>query len=136
MAFTEEEKARIRHHFAYVNVTSVATFQLGIPAALQTTFMIEGAWDKILPVAEDLARKWLCRMDQIEDQVFEGSELADVLETGSIKINPQRLRELARYYRIAQQSLGNMLGVPPNFFDMREWVNIGNGGGVNIPVSG
>src|ERR1700756_1796701 len=103
MAFTDEEKSRIRHHFGYLSVTAVATFQLGVPAALQTTFMIEGAWDKILPSAEDLARKWLCRLDQIEDQVFDGSDLADVLETGAVKVNPNRLRELANYYRIAEQ---------------------------------
>lgn len=134
MAFTNEEKARIRHHFAYVNVSAVATFQLGIPAALQTTFMIEGAWDKILPEAEDLARKLLCRMDQVEEAVFGGIDLADVLETGSVKVNPDRLKELAKYYRIAQQGLANMLGVPPNYFDMREWVNTGASGPLNVPV--
>lgn len=135
MALSDEEKARIRHHFAYVNVSAVATFQLGVPAALQTTFMIEGAWDKILPAAEGIVRKLLCRLDQIEDQVFGGSDLADVLEVGSTKVNPERLKELAKYYRLAQQSLGNLFGVPPNFFDMRDWVNAG-AGGLNCSVRG
>lgn len=134
MAFTLEEKARIRHHFAYVNVSAVSTFVLGVPAALQTTFMIEGAWDKILPEAEDLARKLLCRMDQVEEAVFGGIDLADVLETGAVKVNPDRLKELAKYYRIAQQGLANMLGVPPNYFDMRDWVNAGAAGAINVPM--
>lgn len=133
-SLSEEEKARIRHHFAYVNVSAVATFQLGIPAALQTTFMIEGAWDKILPAALPLVRKWLCRMDQVEDQVFGGLDLADVESTGNVKVNRKRLVELAQMYRIAQQSLGNILGVPPNAFDMRDWVNTGSGGGISVPV--
>lgn len=134
MALTDEEKAQIRHHFAYVNVSAVSTFQLGIPAALQTTFMIEGAWDKILPAAEPLARRLLCRLNQVEEEVFGGIDMANVLETGATKINPDRLAELAKYYRLAQQGLANLLGVPPNYFDMRDWVNMGGGGGINCPV--
>ncbi len=134
MALSDEEKARIRAHLGYLNVSAVATFNLGVPAALQTTFMIEGAWDKILQPADVLVRKYLCQLDKIEAQVFEGSDLADVLETGATKVNPERLKELAKYYRLAQQSLANLFGVIPNPFDLRDWVMTGAGGGLNCPV--
>lgn len=133
MSLTDEEKAKIRAHMGYLNVGSASTFNLGVPAALQTTFMIEGAWDKVLPVAENLVRTYLCRLDEIEAEVFAGSDLADVLETSNIKINPNRLRDLAKYYLIAQESLANLLGVPPNPFDMRSWIQT-NSGGINVPV--
>jgi hypothetical protein len=134
MALSDEEKARIRYHLGYLNVTAAASFHLGVPAALQTTFMIEGAWDKLLSPAEGLVRTLLCRLDQIEEQVFDGSDLADVLETGSTKVNPDRVRDLAKYYKIAQQSLANLFGVVANPFDLRDWVQAGGSTVGNVPV--
>lgn len=135
MSLTDEERAKVRHHLGYLNVSAVASFNLGVPAALQTTFMIEGAFDKILPVAENMVRQLICRLEAIETQVYEGSDLADILETATVKINPDRLKVLADYYRIAQQSLANLFGVIPNPFDLRSWVRTG-GGSVNVPVQG
>lgn len=136
MALSDEEKARIRHHLGYLGVGEVSTFHLGVPAAMQTTFMLEGAWSKVLPAAEPILRQLLCRLDSIEEQVYGGSELADVLKTGSTEINPDRLKTLAGYYKLAQQSLANLFGVVPNPFDMRDWVRNGGNGPLNVPVSG
>lgn len=130
---TEDERVRLRHHMGYLNVQEAQTFVLGVPAAVQTQFLIEGAFDKILPAAENLLRKFLCRMDEIEDHVFGGKDLADVNKTGNVEVNRKRLSELAEYYRIAQKSAANLLGVTPNPFDMREWVSTG-AGGINAPV--
>lgn len=130
---TEDEKVRLRHHFGYLNVTEAQTFVLGVPAAVQTQFMIEGAFNKILPAAENLLRKHLCRMDEIEEHVFGGKDLADVNKTGNVEVNRKRLSELAGYYRIAQQAAANLLGVVPNPFDQRSWVSTGDGG-INAPV--
>jgi len=137
MAFTDEEKVKIRHHLGYLNVQETATFVLGVPAALQTTFMIEGAFGKVLPAAENLARTLLCRLDSIEEQVFGGTDLADVDETGGVKVNRKRLPELATYYQIAQKELANLFGVVPNPFDLRleGWLGTG-AGGISVPVRG
>jgi hypothetical protein len=131
---SEEDKVKARHHMGYLNVQEASTFVLGIPAGVQTQFMIENAWGKILPHAENLFRTLLCRLDEIEAQVYGGSDMADVLKTGSIEVNPDRLKELAKYYRLAQQGLANLLGVVPNPFDLRDWVRAG--GGINVPVCG
>lgn len=129
---TDEEKVKIRHHMGYLNVHAAATFQLGIPAGVQTQFMIEGAWDKVLPHAENLLRVLLCRCDEIELEVYGGIDLASIESTPAITVNRKRLSELGSYYRMAQQGMANLLGVVPNPFDMRDWVRAG--GGMNCPV--
>ncbi len=129
---TDDQKMKARHHMGYLNVQAAATFQLGIPAGVQTQFMIEGAWDKILPEAENFVAKLICRLDIVEEEVFGGIEFASITATGTIQVNPTRLKELAKYYLIAQESLANLLGVPPNPYDMRTWLQ--SAGGVNVPV--
>jgi hypothetical protein len=129
---TNEEKARIRHHMGYLNVQAAATFQLGVPAALQTTFMIELAFTKILPEAENMVKEFLCRLNDVEKQVFGNLDLAEIESTGTIKVDPKRLAKLAQTYKIAQEGLANLLGVPPNPFDMRSW--LAGAGGMNVPV--
>lgn len=131
MALTNEEKAQIRHHLGYLNVQAASTFQLGVPAALQTTFMIEGAWAKILPEAENMVKVFLCRLNDVEKQVFGNLDLAEIESTGTIKVDPKRLAKLAQTYLIAQESMANLLGVPPNPFDMRSWLQ--GAGGMNVP---
>lgn len=130
----QEEKVRALHHLGYQNVDAVSTFALGVPAAMQTSFMIEGAFDKISsrPGAYQKFQQLLCRCDEIENRVFCGADLADIESIGDITVNRKRVRELADYYKIAQQEIGNLLGVPPNPWDMREWLQ----GGINVSVMG
>lgn len=131
---TEDEKVRIRHAMGYLNVQASSTFVLGIPAAVQTQFMIEGAWDKVLPQAEQLLRALLCRCEEVESEVFGGIDLAQLTAISEIQVNPKRLTELAKHYRIAQEGIANLLGVSPNPFDMRSWLRMG--GGMSVPVHG
>lgn len=127
---TDYEKDRTRHHLGYLGVEAVSTFALGVPAAMQTTFMIEGAMVRLLPEAVERFRSLLCQLDAVESEVFCGMDLASVNKLDTIEINPKRLSELAKYYKIAQQGLANLLGCPANPFDMREWLK----GGINVPV--
>jgi hypothetical protein len=131
VTITEDEKSRARHHLGYLEVEAAQTFVLGVPAALQTTFMIEGALNRLTPTGAQRFRELLCRLDAVENQVFCGIDLADVEKLDSIDVNRKRLGELAQYYKIAQQGLANLLGVPANPWDAREWLM---GGIVNVPV--
>lgn len=135
MSLTDEEKAKVRHHLGYANVSEAASFQLGIPAAIQTQFMIELAWDKVLPAAENLLKILICRMDDVEREVYSGLDLASLTKTGAIEVNPKRLNELGKHYCLAQQSLSNLVAVPPNPFDARSWI-AQSGGGMNVRVMG
>ena len=135
MAFTEDEKASARHHLGYLQVTAAQTFVLGVPAAVQTQFMIEGALVRVLPSGEKKFRALLCRLDEIECEVFGGIDLASVESVDEIKVSADRLKELAKYYVWAQTSLANLLGVPPNPWDMRPLVQAAGAGGVNVGVN-
>lgn len=130
---SEAEKDSIRHHLGYLAVANVYTMSLGIPAAVQPQFMIEGAMWRILLSAYPRLTQMLCQLDKIESQVFCGSDLADVNKIGEIDVNPNRVAELAKYYKIAQQGLSNLLGCPANPWDMREWLDTGN---INVPAMG
>lgn len=98
---------------------------------MQTTFMIEGALVRIMPEAVDKFRELLCRLDAVESEVYCGMDLASVEKVDTIAIRSDRMQELAKYYRLARSALANLLGVPPNPFDMREWVR---GPAINVSV--
>lgn len=132
---TEEERVRARHHLGYLSVEAAQTFVLGIPAAVQTQFMIEGALNRILPQAVELFRQLLCRLDGIEAEVFCGVDLASVDKLDSIDIRSDRLETLAKYYLLAAEALSNLLGVPRNPWDMRTWLQ-GASGAINVSVIG
>src|SRR5258706_4728194 len=131
--FTDEEKVRIRHAMGYLSVVAVATFNLGVPAGVQTQFMIESAFDKVLPGADDLVRKLLCRCEAAEEEVFGNLDFANVEETGAVKVNRRRLFDLSQIYRMSQEGIANLMGVPPNPFDARGWLRMGS---INAGVSG
>jgi hypothetical protein len=132
MAFTEAEKSRIRHHLGYLNVGQVATFQLGIPSAVQTQFMIEGAFHRVTPAGETEVRRILEELNSYEAQMSDSKELRDVNQVGEIQVRPDAFNQLLREYDHWRQALGNCLGVPPNPYDFRFTMA---GRPLNVPVS-
>lgn len=128
--FTEGEKVRVRYHMGYTNVASQDTFVLGVPAAVQTQFMIEGAMNRLPIAAMGLARELIAKLDAIDVLMFESADLTQVSAIDEITVEPKmRLKQLD-YYEQYAESLGNLLGVPRNPYD-RRFV----GGGANVPVS-
>lgn len=132
MAFTEDEKVKIRHHLGYLNVEAAQTFQLGIPAATQTQFIVEGAMNRILAEAEPLARKHLERLDAIEEQIMCNIDNVELLKADEVEFNPKAFNRLLDRYRFFQSALANTLGCYPNPYDQR--FDGALGGGVNVPV--
>lgn len=132
MAFTDEEKVRIRHHMGYLNVSSDQTFVLGVPAAVQTQFMIEGAMNKVLDEAENMVRAHLAELDEIDCQLKSNKGLVEFSSAEEVVINPKSYEKLRQRYWHWQGSLGNLLGCLPNPYDMR----FGGRGhsGINVPV--
>jgi hypothetical protein len=133
---SEHNKNRARKHMGYGAVQQSATFQLGVPAGVQTAFMIEGAWARILPSAEDEFVRILNRLDTTEEQIFEDTENLAALKIGNIELNPKEFEQLIQRYRYWQGQLANMLQVAPNPFDQRPILGMGygGGGGMNAPV--
>ncbi len=122
----------------YLNVQDASTFVLGIPAGVQTQFVIERAFQKILAAAEPLYRKYLDKLDAIECQIVDNTENLAVEELGDIKLRGDEFQRLIDRYKWHQGALANLLGVPPNPYDARPWMGTGynGGGGLNIPVTG
>jgi hypothetical protein len=134
---SEPDKIRGRHHLGYLNVNQGSTFVLGIPAAVQTSFVIENAWSKIIPAAEQLFRTLLDRLDMIEEQIVEDTEDVAVDKIDEIELRKDEFAQLIKRYQHWQGALGNLLGVPPNPFDQRPFLGGGysGGGGINVPVN-
>ena len=134
LSLTDEEKVRVRRHMGYLNVTAASTFALGVPAAMQTQFIIEGAMNRLLPEAYDEVRRLLSILDGVEQQIVEDQELLAVSKVDEIDIRPDEFKQLIKQYLWWQSSLANMFGVTPNPFDMR-FVSWGTGaGGINVNV--
>ena len=59
-------------------------------------------------------------------------ENVDLVKAQDVEFNQGSLGQIARIYKIHQQSLANLLGIVPNPFDQREWLS--GSGGINVPV--
>lgn len=134
MAITEHDRNRARKALGYGQVQASATFVLGVPAAVETSFMIEGAFDRILPSAESFFREVLDKLDETGRQIFESQSSIEAKKIGTIEINDKMFEQLVQRYQYWQGELANMLQVPPNPFDQR-FRGYGGGAGINIPVS-
>lgn len=120
MAFTEEEKVKIRHHLGFLNVTASSTFVLGTPAAVETQFIIEGAMNRVIPAAEGEVRRHLNILNVIEEQMIGDLELLAVKQVDEISINEKEQDNLKTQYDYWRQGLANLLGVYANPFDKRK----------------
>lgn len=130
--FTPEEKVQIRHHLGFLNVSQVETFVLGLPAAVQTSFILEGAMDRLLPEAAPQVRRHLNILDGIEQQMIEDTELMAVNQVDTIQVNQREQTQLRDQYDYWRRAMGNLFGVAPNPYDER----FRGGNGINAPVVG
>lgn len=134
---TELEKIKARAHCGYLNVQQAATFVMGVPAGVQTQFVIEGGLQKILAAAEPLFRTYIARLDALEEQIVENTENVAVDKVDEIELRADEFKQIIIRYKHWQGALCNLLGVPPNPYDMRPWMGGGaGGGGINAPVTG
>lgn len=119
MALTEDEKARARGHLGYLQVQQASTFVLGVPAAVQTQFIIEGAFNKVLPSAEARFRKLLDILDGVEQQLIDNQINLAVEKIDEITINLKEMKHLIDRYEWWRRELANLMGILPNPFDQR-----------------
>lgn len=130
---TDEEKVRVRFHTGYLNVSDAESFALGLPAGVQTQFLIEGAMDKLMPAGLPLFRETLAILDGIMKQMVCDLELLAVESIATIKVRMTEQKELKQEYVFHRAGLCNMLGILPNPYDMR-FGGGGTGTGINVSV--
>ena len=78
LQLTDLEKVKIRHHLGFLNVQAASTFVLGTPAAVETQFIIEGAFTRILDAALEECRRHIAILDKIEQQMIDDQEFLAV----------------------------------------------------------
>lgn len=116
---SEEEKASVRYHLGYPMLDAVSTFAIGIPAAFETAFILEGALNRVRGHTLTRVQKLLCRLESAEDQMDGDSELLAISGIDEISIDPEMMGKLDGRYQLWQKALGNVLSVPVNPFDQR-----------------
>jgi hypothetical protein len=133
---SEEDKSRARRHLGYLGVSESATFDIGIPAGVQTQFSIEAAFNKLLPSSEAAFRMNLDRLDAIECQIAEGTESLEVTKLGNLELRPDAFEQIMKRYAYWQGNLANLLSVMPNPWDARfgGWLGQSGQGRININV--
>lgn len=120
--FTEEEKVEIRRHLGYPNVKEASTFALGVPAGIETNFIIEGAMDRVMAAALPQIRRHIAILNKIEEQLIEDQCYLVADSVGSINIRPTEMKELRKEYLWWREGLANLLAVYPNPFDKRQFM--------------
>lgn len=127
---SKEEKARIRHHMGYLNVDPVMSIQLGVPAASQPMFLVEGAMERIPPSAIGIVRDIVAQLDSIDCKIREAPDFELASELGSLKLRDNYLGRLQEHYLHWANRLSDILGAPLNPFSAR-W-----GAAGTVPLNG
>lgn len=136
MAFTELEKARIRHFLSFPSFSSLSqSIQLGYPAASQPLFLVDDAFKRLTPDGEVSVRKDLCECEAIESQLSSSRSRFKATEVAGIKVNDDEPEKLRRELKFWGSRLASDLGVNPNPYSDYEY-NQAGGGGINARVMG
>ncbi len=117
MPLTEQEKVRVRDLLGFLNVANAQTFALGMPAGVETQFIIEKAMDYVPEHALFLVREHMATLQAIDGQSIEDMELMAVNGIGDITVNQEEQKQLDTRRRYWRGRLCNALGVYPNPFD-------------------
>jgi hypothetical protein len=106
------EKERVRYHMGYLEVSPAAAITFGIPAPIQTLFLLESAMDRIMPVAEDRVRKLITILDSIECKEEGGLDYLVVSRVSDIELRPDHIEKLEEQYAKWASKLADTLGAP------------------------
>lgn len=137
MALTPDERVSVKDHLGWPNAMMIETFILGVPAAREPLFMLEGAMNALNPAAEERVRQTLRRLDALECLIEEDADTLLLSKADEVEFRDDELGLILQRYSYWQGKLCNFLGVPgPNPWDARlsSWNQLG-GGSLNIRVN-
>lgn len=137
--FDPAEKERIRYHMGYLQVQPAASISYGIPAPIQTLFLLESAMDRLISGAEDRVRKLITTLDEIECRMLDGQNYLMADQLADITIRKNHIDQLEDEYCRWAARLADTLGAPLYPGAVR-FKRLFGAGGVNqagsIPVRG
>lgn len=132
MAFTEDEKARIRHHLGYPSWSSLASsINLGIPTGVQPLYLVEQAFERLLPGGEEVVRFDLCQCDAVEAQMGKARSRMAVRSADKVTFANDETEKLEKSLQRWVQKLASDMGCVVNPYDQSN-----GGGGLNAKVVG
>lgn len=134
MAFTDDEKARIKHFLSYPDWSRLSnSIQLGFPAGSQPLFLVEQAFQRLTDGGEESARRDLCECESIERQLSEARRRFKATKLGDLQVNPKETEMLRKELTFWVLRLASDLGVVSNPYSAFEYMG-GGGGGINARV--
>mgnify|MGYP003440062408 CR=1 FL=1 len=136
-SFTDEEKELIKYFLSYPDFVSLSqSIQLGYPAASQPLFMVEDAFKRLTPQAENHVREVLCQLQAIEARIKGSITRLAVSSLGEIAINPNEGKLLRREMCWWVARLSDLFGVFPNPVSQMIYQALNNIGGISGRSSG
>lgn len=137
MAFTDREKARIKHFLSYPDWVSLAqSIQLGYPAASQPAFLVDDAFNRLTPDAEESVRVDLCNCEAIECQLTDARSRFKAVRLGELQLNQAEPKMLRHELLWWTTRLGDDLGVVPDPYSQMMYQSLNNSGGIGARVQG
>jgi len=132
--FDPISKDRIRYHLGYLSVNPASAITFGVPAPVQTLFLVESAMNLILPEAIPRVYNIIQIMDDIECQMVQGQQYLPANKLGELEIRKEHIEMLEdEYFRWACR-LSDVLGCP--LYPFAERFQGRRKSRHNIPVSG
>lgn len=136
MAFTDAEKARVKHFLSYPDWVSLSgSIHLGFPAASQPLYLVEDAFKRLTPEGEASVRRDLCECEGCEQQLSNARGRMKATQLGDLKVNPGETGQLRGELEYWTLRLASDLGVVKNPYSQFEYLG-GGAGGRNARVVG
>jgi hypothetical protein len=127
---TDIEKNKVRRHLGYPTVNPVPSITIGLPAKIQTAFLVDFALENIRESAIGEVRRLVSILERIELQILEAPERQAARSIGEVTTNPDELRALDDHYLRWVYELAGVLGCPVN----ANHPKFSGGGGGRVPL--
>ena len=112
MTFDAGTRERIRYHLGYLEVSPAPSITFGIPALIQTNFLVERAMDLVIPAAEERVLKLIDVLDVIECRMIDGQKYLIASQLDSLTIRQDQIDKLEDEYSRWASRLADILGCP------------------------
>ncbi len=135
MAFTADQKARIKHFLSYPDWVALAqSIVLGFPAASEPLFLVEDAFRRLTPGGGQSTLINLAECECIEVQLRDARTRFRARRVGNVELNPDEPDMLRRELAYWTIRLADDLGVIPDPYSQALHAGLMNAGSVNSVV--
>lgn len=135
MAFTADQKSRIKHYLSYPDWVALAqSIVLGFPAASEPLFLLEDAFRRLTPGGELSTLTNLTECECIERQISDARTRFRAKRVGNVELNPDEPDMLRRELAYWTIRLADDLGVIPDPYSQALHAGLMNAGSINSVV--